>query len=71
MTHHDLAIRVQRLEDLSRRLAREITVWRNGGDLLLYVERRTYLSALHEAFEAIEKARVLMSQARRRVEQVE
>lgn len=69
MTHRDLTLRVQRLEDLSRRLAREVVVWRSGGDPLLYLERRSYVSAIQEAYEAIERARVVMSQACRRVEE--
>ncbi|MFM7150110.1 MAG: hypothetical protein ACKO23_09735 [Gemmataceae bacterium] len=60
---NDVAIRVERLEKLTRRLAREITLWQKGQDPLLYLERRAYLNALQDGLAGLEAARVVLSAA--------
>jgi hypothetical protein len=62
-----LEARVQRLEELSRGLAREVLLWKEGNDLLLYAERRAYLSAIQNALSGIEDARVVLARARQRL----
>jgi hypothetical protein len=65
---NDLRKRVQRLEELSRGLAREILLWRECNDPLLYRERQDYLKAIREAWAGVEGARVLLAKARQRLE---
>ena len=65
----NLEARVQRLEELSRGLAREVLLWKEGNDPLLYAERRAYLSAIQDALAGIEDARVVLARARQRMEE--
>ncbi|MFO0844949.1 MAG: hypothetical protein U0797_21575 [Gemmataceae bacterium] len=37
----DVLVRVRRLEELSRGLSKEVTLWKGGDDPLLYLERRS------------------------------
>jgi hypothetical protein len=67
MTVEDLASRVRRLEQLSRGLSREVTIWKAGDDPLLYVERRAYLNAIMDALAGVEAARVTLARARERL----
>jgi hypothetical protein len=62
-----LQARVKRLEELSRGLSREVLLWKEGNDPLLYAERRAYLSAIQNALSGIEDARVVLSRARLRL----
>ncbi len=58
--------RVRRLEELSRGLSRELMLWQQGGDPLLYLERRSYVSAIQDALAALEQARVVLARAAQR-----
>ncbi len=66
MTLADLAARVRRLDELMRGLAKELALWKEGNDPLLYLERQAYLKAIQEALAAIETARVVLAKARQR-----
>ena len=68
MTLRDLTTRVRRLDELSRGLAKEVVLWKECNDLLLYLERRAYLGAIQDALAGVEAARVVLAKARRRLE---
>src|SRR5262249_59640 len=68
MTLHDIAARAQRLDQLSRGLAKEIVIWKPCNDALLYRERQDYLKAIREALSGIEAARVVLAKARQRLD---
>jgi hypothetical protein len=68
ITLADLAARVRRLDELMRGLAKELAVWKDGDDPLLYLERQAYLKAVHQALSGIETARVVLARARQRAE---
>jgi hypothetical protein len=63
----DVAARLRRLEELTRGLAREVTLWREGNDPLLYLERRAYLSGVQDALAGVESARVVLAKACQRM----
>jgi hypothetical protein len=63
----DVAARVRRLEDLARGLAKEVALWREGNDPLLYLERKSYLNAIQDALAGVEAARVVMARATQRM----
>ena len=67
MSTINLQTRVERLDELSRGLAREVLVWKEGNDPLLYVERKAYLTAIQQALAGIEDARVVLARARQRL----
>jgi hypothetical protein len=46
LTLDHIAARVERLDQLSRGLALEISLIREANDPMLYLERKTYLSAM-------------------------
>ena len=46
MNLYDLSVRVERLDQLSRGLAKEETLIRQCNDPLLYLERKAYLTAI-------------------------
>ena len=60
--------RVRRLDELARGLAKEVTLWREGNDPLLYLERKAYLGAIQDALAGVEAARVVLAKARQRLE---
>jgi len=64
----DLAMRIRRLDELSRGLAKEISLWKECNDPLLYQERRGYLRSIQRALEASESARVILVEVRLRLE---
>lgn len=68
MTLDDISVRVRRLDELSRGLAREVALWRKGDDPLLYLERKAYLNAVQDALAGVEGARVVLAQVRQRLE---
>ena len=68
MNLKDLTTRVRRLDDLSRGLAKEVTLWKACDDPLLYVERKTYLRGIQKALEGTEEARVALVKVRQRLE---
>jgi len=64
----DVAARVKRLDQLTRGLAKEVVIWDEHDDPLLFVERRAYLKAIHDALSGVESARVVLARARQRIE---
>jgi hypothetical protein len=54
VTLNQIAARVQRLDQLSRGLAREISLIRAANDPMLYLERKAYVSAMGDALQGIE-----------------
>jgi hypothetical protein len=64
----DIKARVERLERLALGLGEEAVLRRGAADVLLYRERRQYLAALHDALAGVEKARVVLAGAVRRME---
>jgi hypothetical protein len=68
MKLEDLAARVRRLDDLARGLAKEVTLWQECNDPLLYLERKAYLGAIRAALAGVEGARVVLAKARQRLE---
>jgi hypothetical protein len=69
MSLTDLKTRVERLDGLARGLAKEVVLWKEGGGPLLYLERKAYLSAIQDALAGVESARVVLAQARQRLEE--
>jgi hypothetical protein len=68
ITLADLAARVQRLDELIRGLAKEVALWKEGQDPLLYLERQAYLKGIQDALAGVEAARVMLARARQRLE---
>lgn len=68
MTIADVTLRVRRLDDLARGLAKEVTLWKSCNDPLLYVERKTYLKGVQEALSGLESARTMLVRVRQRLE---
>jgi hypothetical protein len=64
----DIAARVRRLDQLTRGLAKEVVLWREHDDPLLYLERKAYLTAIQDALAGVETARVVLAKARQRIE---
>src|SRR5262249_20055417 len=64
----DLKARVRRLDELSRGLAKEVTLWKACNDPLLYLERKTYLNGIQDALAGVEAARVLLVKVSQRLE---
>ncbi|HZU34816.1 MAG TPA: hypothetical protein VFA18_02845 [Gemmataceae bacterium] len=69
MRLENLEPRVRRLEELARGLAREVGLWKECNDPLLYLERKAYLNAIQDALAGVEAARVVLAKARHRLEQ--
>jgi hypothetical protein len=67
MSAADVAARVQRLNQLSRGIAREIQLVEKT-DILLYRERRDYFDALRRVWVGLENARFVLAKARQRLE---
>jgi hypothetical protein len=63
----DIAARVDRLTQLSIGLAKEICIWQECNDPLLYVERREFLIGMRDAHSGIESARVALVKAKQRL----
>ena len=63
----DLESRVERLDQLSRGLAKEEILWNECNDPLLYRERQDYLAAIRAALSGVECARVTLAKARQRL----
>jgi hypothetical protein len=61
-----VGLRIDRLNELSLELAKEIVVIADGNDPLLHLERRAYLNALRDAVAGFETARVILARARQR-----
>jgi hypothetical protein len=67
MTLADLTVRVRRLEELTRALAKEVLRWKECNDPLLYMERRAYLEAMQNALAELDDARAVLAQALQRL----
>ena len=65
----EVLARVRRLDELARGLSRELALWQASGDPLLYLERRAYLNAIHNALAALEEARTVLAGAAQRAEE--
>jgi hypothetical protein len=65
----DLAGRIQRLDALTRGLAREVLLWKEGKDPLLYLERQAYLESIQDALAGLEAARVILARVCQRLEE--
>jgi hypothetical protein len=63
----DVVARVRRLEELMRGLSREVALWKEGNDPLLYLERRAYLNAIEDAMADLEAARLVLARAAQRM----
>ena len=68
MNLEDVTARIQRLDVLGRGLAKEVTLWKQSNDPLLYQERMAYLRAIRDALAGVEAARVVLARAVRRME---
>jgi hypothetical protein len=68
MTLADLVARVQRLDELTRGLAKEVVLWKECNDPLLYLERKAYLEAIQDALAGVDTARIVLARARQRIE---
>ena len=68
MNLNDLESRVQRLDQLSRGLAKEILLWKACNEPLLYRERQDYLKAVRQALSRVERARVVLVKGKQRLE---
>jgi hypothetical protein len=64
----DLTARVRRLDELARGLAKEVALWKDCNDPLLYLERKAYLAGIQDALSGVETARVALARARQRME---
>jgi hypothetical protein len=67
LTPVDLKARVERLRGLETGFAREIALQRDD-ELLLFRERKQYLTAIHEALAGAEAARVVLAGVVKRME---
>jgi hypothetical protein len=68
MTLDSIRSRVQRLDALARGLAKETTLIAECNDPLLYRERLDYRTAIRQALDGIETARIALVKARQRLE---
>jgi hypothetical protein len=68
MTLKDVTARAERLDKLSRGLAKELALLGEFNDPLLYRERQGYKDALGRALAGFEEARVVLALARQRLE---
>jgi hypothetical protein len=60
--------RLRRLEELTRGLSKEVALWKEGNDPLLYLERKSYLNAIQDALAGVEAARVVVARALQRMQ---
>ena len=63
MNQHDLQARCDRLRDLSKGLAREITLWAGPDALLHFDERQNYLESIRQALRGTEGAQIILHRA--------
>ena len=67
----DVKARVQRLDELGRGLAKEVTLWKTANDPLLYLERQSYLKGIQNALAGVEAARVVLVKVKQRLKKEE
>jgi hypothetical protein len=63
----DLLVRISRLDELARGLAKEVVLWKECNDPLLYVERKAYVNGIQDALSGLETARVTLARVRQRL----
>ena len=63
-----ISARVRRLDQLSRGLAREISIVDKADDPMLYLERQAYLAGLRGMHGGIEAARLALVKAQQLLE---
>lgn len=63
----DITNRIARLDELMLGLAREVYLWQEANDPLLYRGRKAYLDAVRDAIAGVESARIVLVQARHRM----
>jgi hypothetical protein len=68
MTPDNIRSRVQRLDALARGLAKETVLIDECEDPLLYRERLDYRTAIRQALDGVETARIALAKARQRLE---
>jgi hypothetical protein len=68
ITATDVVARLRRLEELTRGLSKEVALWKEGNDPLLYLERKSYLNAIQDALAGVEAARVALARAAQRMQ---
>ena len=71
MNLNNLAKRIERLEQLSRGLSREVTLCRSADEPLLPAERRTYLGGIQDTLAGLDAARVVLVEVCGRIERAE
>jgi hypothetical protein len=64
----DLMARIARLDRLAAGLAKEAGAQRGRRGVLLYGEQRQYLNAVQQALGGVDKARVVLARAVKRLE---
>jgi hypothetical protein len=64
----DIRPRVNRLEQLAKGLAKEVSIIRAADDPLLYRERKQYLTSIQDARAGADAARVILARAAQRLE---
>jgi hypothetical protein len=65
----DLTARIRRLDALARGLAKEVILWKQSNDPLLYLERKAYLGAIQDALAGAEAARVVLAKVCQRLDE--
>jgi hypothetical protein len=68
MNLDDLTARIQRFDALARGFAKEVTLWKQSNDPLLYLERKAYLGAVQNALAGVEEARVILAKVCQRLD---
>jgi hypothetical protein len=68
ITLAELRARIKRLGVLRCGLAKEVALWKECDDPLLYLERKEYLEGIQDALAGVERARVALARARQRIE---
>ncbi len=53
ITVADLPVRVRRLEEMTRALAKEVLRWKECDDPLLFMERKAYLDGMQNALAGL------------------
>ena len=69
MNLEDMTARIQRLDMLARGFAKEVALWKQSNDSLLYLERKAYLGAIQDALASVEAARVILAKVCQRMDE--
>jgi hypothetical protein len=68
LTIDDIKARIDRLDQLARGLAREVTLQKEDDGRLLFRERKQYLHAIQNALVGADEARVVLAGVVKRME---